>query len=156
MARARKHKSVESELFVYVDIRGEAVLAVVSAATLFVWRRSGRVAGTEGGAASSVRQAALGGVSLKLCLAWVLVAALPFACLFLLGTPRWMDKLAFVTLLILCPLLGATGTALGVIALALKSSTPRFYRWRALTGVALNLIPVLFLLLVLVETYRQA
>ncbi|WP_438859544.1 type II toxin-antitoxin system HipA family toxin, partial [Achromobacter spanius] len=27
MARARKHKSVESELFVYVDIRGEAVLA---------------------------------------------------------------------------------------------------------------------------------
>ncbi|AUA57887.1 Uncharacterized protein related to capsule biosynthesis enzymes [Achromobacter spanius] len=29
MARARKHKSVESELFVYVDIRGEAVLAGV-------------------------------------------------------------------------------------------------------------------------------
>ncbi|KAG1061130.1 hypothetical protein G6F40_018033 [Rhizopus arrhizus] len=26
MARARKHKSVESQLFVYVDIRGEAVL----------------------------------------------------------------------------------------------------------------------------------
>jgi len=29
MARARKHKSVESQLFVYVDIRGEAVLAGV-------------------------------------------------------------------------------------------------------------------------------
>ncbi|WP_342065464.1 HipA domain-containing protein [Achromobacter kerstersii] len=29
MARSRKHKSVESELFVYVDIRGEAVLAGV-------------------------------------------------------------------------------------------------------------------------------
>ncbi|CAB3627444.1 type II toxin-antitoxin system HipA family toxin [Achromobacter pestifer] len=29
MARSRKHKSVESQLFVYVDIRGEAVLAGV-------------------------------------------------------------------------------------------------------------------------------
>lgn len=130
--------------------------AVVSAATLFVWRRSGRGAGTESVEASAVRQAALGSVSLKLCLAWVMLAALPFACLFLLGTPRWLELFAFITLLILCPLLGATGTALGGIALTLTSPTPRLRRWRALVGVVLNIVPVLFLLLALLDEYRRA
>src|SRR5919205_1192334 len=109
--------------------------AVIAAATLLVWRRSARGADAAGGEGSAVRQAALGGVSLKLALAWALIACLFIASAFTLSpTPR-MDVIAFVILLVLCPLLGGTGAAIGGLALAGGGPTPRLRRWRALAGV---------------------
>jgi hypothetical protein len=129
--------------------------AVVAAATLLVWRRKGQGAHFEGEGAGA-RHKALGGVSLKLGLAWVVAAGLVIACAILLGPSRTMGVFAVLTLLILCPLLGATGTALGVTALALSSPTPRLRRWRALLGVALNVLPVFFSLFILLDVYRRA
>jgi hypothetical protein len=129
--------------------------AVVAAATLLVWRRSGRGVNAGDGEASAVRQAALGGVSLKLALAWASIAGLFVASVLLLGPSRWMGVFAFITLLVLCPLLGGTGAALGGIALAGSGPTPRLRRWRALAGVVINVLPLLFCLLVVVNVYSR-
>ena len=130
--------------------------AVVAAATLLVWRRSERGLKNGDGEASAVRDAALGGVSLKLATVWALIAGLFVACVFLLGPDsRGMSLFAFLILLILCPLLGATGAALGGVALALRGPTPRLRRRRALAGLVVNVLPVLFCLYVLVNLYRS-
>ena len=135
------------------SIAGSA--SVVATAALLLWRRLGQGANSEGEVAAA-RHATLGRVSLLLARAWVLAAALLIACALLLGPSRTLAGFAVITFLILCPLLGATGSALGCVALAISSPTPRLRRWRALAGVALNALPVFVCLFVLIDLYRRA
>jgi hypothetical protein len=127
--------------------------AVVTAATLFIWRRSGRGMDSDAGDGSAKRQAALGSTALALGIAWVLVVALPIAVTLLIGRSREMRILGQLCVFVLCPLLAATGTALGGVALVMRSSTPRPRRWRALAGIGINVLPLLLGLFGLIALY---
>ena len=81
--------------------------------------------------------------------------ALGVACLLLLplvlagfqrDAGRELKFLGGLSALIFCPLLGLTGIALGVIALAVKGPVARLRRWRALAGFVANILALLFAL----------
>lgn len=127
--------------------------AVVTAATLFIWRRSGRGLNSFDGEASAGRQAALGSAALALGIAWIWVVTLAIVGILLLGSSRTMGTLALLSIIVICPLLGATGTVLGGLALASKSQTTRPRGWRALAGIAINVPPLLIGLLILCELF---